>query len=127
MDQTSNNQIMIVGGDSHFLYLMQRYVRRSAYKIISANLGDDLLALAKCEKPVAIVLEVDHPETIGWQALRALKADPEVGKIPVIVCSWLDEEGRGLAEGADIYLRMPILYSDFGATLASITMAEQNE
>lgn len=127
MDQTTNNQIMIVGGDSHFLYLMQRYVRRSAYKIISVNLGDDLLALARCEKPVAIVLEVDLPETIGWQVLRALKADPEVGKIPVIVCSWLDEERRGLAEGADIYLRMPILYSDFGATLASITMAEKNE
>jgi response regulator RpfG family c-di-GMP phosphodiesterase len=127
MDQISNNQVMIVGVDAHFLYLMQRYVRRSAYKIISANLGDDLLALARCQKPIAIVLEVDHPETIGWQVLRALKADPEVRKIPVMVCSWLDEEDRGLAEGADIYLRMPILYSDFGATLASITMAEQNE
>jgi DNA-binding response OmpR family regulator len=120
MYQTSNNQIMIAGGDSHFLYLMQRYVRRSAYEIISANLGDDLLALARCEKPVAIVLEVDLPETIGWQVLRALKADPEVVKIPVIVCSWLDEEGRGLAQGADIYLRMPILYADFETALESI-------
>ncbi len=127
MEQTSNNRIMIVGGDSHFSYLMQRYVRRSAHKIISANLGEDLLALARCEKPVAIVLEVDLPETIGWHILRALKADPEVGKIPVIICSWLDEEVRGLAEGEDIYLRMPILYEDFEAALESILMKEPNE
>jgi DNA-binding response OmpR family regulator len=127
MDYTSNNRIMIVGGDSHFSYLMQRYVRRSAHKIISTSLDEDLLALARCEKPVAIVLEVDNSVTIGWQTLRTLKADPEVGKIPVIVCSWLDEAVRGLAEGADIYLRMPILYADFRAALAAILMKEHNE
>jgi DNA-binding response OmpR family regulator len=127
MDLTSNNRIMIVGGDSHFSYLMQRYVRRCAHKIIPANLGEDLLALARSKKPVAIVLEVDLPETIGWHTLRTLKADPEVGRIPVIVCSWLNEEVRGLAEGADLYLRMPILYADFRAALAAILMKEHNE
>ena len=106
---------------------MQRYVKRSAHKIIFANLGEDLLALARCKKPVAIVLEVDLPETIGWQILRALKTDPEAGKIPVIVCSWLDEEVRGLGEGADTYLRMPILYADFEIALESILMKEHNE
>jgi CheY-like chemotaxis protein len=127
MDKTSSNQIMVVGRDAHFMYLMQRYVRRSAHKIISANQGEDVLGLARCKKPVAIVLEVDLPETIGWHTLRALKSDPEAGGIPVIVCSWLDEEARGLAEGADIYLRLPILYEDFGAALAHILMKEHHE
>ena len=127
MDQTSKNGIMIVGGDSHFSYLMQRYVKRCAYNIVFANRDDDLLALTRCKKPVAIVMEVDLPETIGWQILRTLKADPEAGKTPVIVCSWLDETARGLAEGADIYLRMPILYADFEAALESISMKERNE
>ncbi len=120
MDQILKNRIMIVGENSHFLYLMQRYVRRSAYKIIAGNLGDDLLALARCEKPVVIVLAVDVPETIGWRILRELKTDPEAGRIPIIVCSWLDEENLALAEGADMYMRMPILYADFQAALESI-------
>ena len=124
MEQTSNNRIMIVGGDSHFSYLMQRYVRRCAHQMISVNLGEDLLALARCQKPAAIVLEVDLPETIGWQILRTLKADPEAGRIPVIVCSWMDEELRARAAGADTYLRMPILYADFETALGSILMKE---
>lgn len=117
MDQNAKNRIMIVGGNAHFSYLMQRYVRTSARQIVSANLGEDVLAKARCEKPAAIILEVDLPETIGWHTLRALKADQEVGRIPVIVCSWLDDEARGLEQGADYYLRMPILYADFETAL----------
>lgn len=124
MDQISNNRIMIIGSDAHFLYLMQRYVRRSAHQITSANPVDDWLEMVKCEKPVAIVLEVDLPETIGWRILQTLTTDPEVREIPVIICSWLDEEKRGLAEGAATYLRMPILYEDFEAALTAILKEE---
>ena len=127
MDQPANNRIMIVGGDSHFSYLMQRFVRTSAHRMIRVNPGDDVVSLAKDEKPVAIVLEVDLPETVGWRTLRTLKSDPDACRIPVIVCSWLDESARCLAEGADAYLRMPILYSDFGGTLAAILAKEEND
>jgi len=125
MAQNTNNRIMIVGGDSHFSYLMQRFVRTSAHQVIMANLGDDVLALARHKKPIAIVLEMDLPDTAGWRTLRALKADPQVGKIPVIACSWLDEEARGLAEGASVYLRMPILHTDFAAALADILAGDK--
>jgi CheY-like chemotaxis protein len=120
MSQNTNNRIMIVGGDAHFSYLMQRFVRTNAHQVVVANLGEDVLALARCKKPIAIVLEMDLPDTAGWRTLRTLKADPEVGKIPVIACSWLDEEARGLAEGASVFLRMPILHTDFAVALAAI-------
>ena len=127
MDQTTNKRIMIVGGDPHFLYLMQRFVRTSAHQMVPVNLGDDVLALVRDEKPLAIVLEVDLPETVGWHTLRTLKSDPDVGRIPVIACSWLDESARGLGEGASVYLRMPIIYSDFEVALASILVEEKND
>jgi DNA-binding response OmpR family regulator len=126
MNQIADRRIMIVGRDSHFSYLLQRFVRTSAHGVISANIGEDVLSLARYQKPVAIVLELDMPETVGWHTLRTLKSDPEAGRIPVIVCSWLDESVRGLAEGADVYLRMPFLYEEFGAALAAILKEEEN-
>lgn len=126
MDEIANKRIMIVGMDSHFSYLLQRFVRKSAHRVIPVNLGDDVVSLAKDENPVAIVLELDMPETVGWQTLRTLKSDPEAGRIPVIVCSWQDESARGLAEGADVYLRMPFLYEEFGTALAAILTEEEN-
>ena len=126
MKQNSNQQIMIVSRDLHSSYLLQRFVRKSARKVITAIHSDDVLSLARCEKPVAIVLEVDTPESVGWQMLRTLRADPETKEIPVMVCSWLDDSARGLAEGADIYLRMPFLYEEFGTALATLLTKEEN-
>ena len=126
MDKISKKRIMIAGRDSYFSYLLQRFVRTSAYRAIPVNLGDDVLSLAREEKPVAIVLEVDGPEVTGWHTLRALKSDPDAGRIPVIVCSWLDESARGLAEGADMYLRMPFLYEEFGAALTTLLGEDEN-
>jgi two-component system phosphate regulon response regulator PhoB len=127
MDQTANNRIMIIGGDSHFSYLMQRYIRNSAHNIIFADLGGDVLAQARCEKPVAIILAVEPPESVGWHFLQVLKSDLEVGKIPVIVCSWVDDETHCLELGADFYLHMPILFADFESALIATLSKDQNE
>jgi len=127
MDQIAKKRIMVVGRDSHFSYLLQRFVSTSAYRTIPVNPGDDILSLARSEKPVAIVLEVDSPETVGWHTLRALKSDLQASQIPVIVCSWIDESARGLAEGADAYLRMPFLYEEFGSALTNLLGEEEND
>jgi DNA-binding response OmpR family regulator len=126
MDQISKKRIMIAGRGSHFSYLLQRFVRTSAYRAVPVTLDDDVLSLARNEKPVAIVLEVDGPEVVGWQTLHALKSDPDASHIPVIVCSWLDDSARCLAEGADVYLRMPFLHEEFGAALTTLLEEEEN-
>ncbi len=126
MNQNSSERIMIVGRDVPFSYLLQRFVRKSARQVFAAILSDDVLSLARCEKPAAIVLEVDTPENVGWHMLRTLKSDPETKQIPVMVCSWLDESARGQAEGADVYLRMPFLYEEFGTALAALLTKEEN-
>jgi len=109
----STSTIIIIGNDADFCYLMQRYVRQSGHRMIAAGLGEGALELARREQPVAVVLEVDLPGTVGWDVLRALKADEATRDIPVLVCSWLDEKECGLAEGVSGYLRKPVLYEDF--------------
>jgi DNA-binding response OmpR family regulator len=127
MTQIASERIMIVSRDLDSSYLLQRFVRTSDRQVIPAVHSDDVLLLARYEKPVAIVLEVDTPETVGWHMLRTLKSDPETRQIPVMICSWLDESARGLAEGADAYLRMPILYEEFGAALNSLLQTDNHD
>jgi DNA-binding response OmpR family regulator len=58
--------------------------------------------------PAAVVLEIELPQLDGWEVLAALKADPSTVAIPVIIASAVDDRPRGLALGADEYLRKPI-------------------
>jgi response regulator RpfG family c-di-GMP phosphodiesterase len=127
MTQISSERIMIVSRDLNTSYLLQRFVRTSARPVIAAVHSDDVLSLARCEKPVAIVMEVDTPETAGWHMLRTLKSDPETRRIPVMICSWVDETASGLSEEADVFLRMPILYDEFGAALYTLLAKDQDD
>lgn len=115
--------IMVIGNDAHLCYLLQRYVKESGHQIEFSLLTNDVSEVVHKNRPAAIVLEVDLPNTIGWDVLRSLKKDQALCNIPVVLCSWLDEERRGLEEGADIYMRMPILYHEFLAALSAIGIA----
>ena len=48
-----------------------------------------------------IVLDIILPQLDGWDLLAAVKADPDVADIPVIIVSMLDERGKGFALGLD--------------------------
>jgi len=118
MGKTEDSSIMVIGADSHFCYVLRRYVKKSERKIVFSYSGEDALALAQREMPAAIILEVDQPN--GWSILRVLKENPVTCKIPIILCGWLDEEKRGIEAGAQKYLRKPILFEDYFEALKAV-------
>lgn len=112
--------IMVIGDDSNFCYLMRRYVLKSNHQIVFSYLGEDALAIAEREKPVAIIIEINPSGSVSWRLLQSIKSNLLTCKTPVILCSWQDEEKQSLEKGANAFLRMPILYDDFQAVLATI-------
>jgi CheY-like chemotaxis protein len=48
------------------------------------------------------------PDMDGWSVLRALKADPVLRTIPVIMLSMIDDRMRGYSLGAVDYLTKPV-------------------
>jgi CheY-like chemotaxis protein len=120
MDQALPAKIMVIGDDTNFCYLMRRYIRESCCSLVPIHTVENILEVALQANPAAIILEINPHTTMGWLALRSLKSNPEVSHIPVILCSWQDDEPRGISEGADIYLRMPILYDDYLGALQRV-------
>ena len=55
-----------------------------------------------------ITLDVLMPGMDGWAVLTALKADPALSDIPVIMLTIMDEKQMGYALGAADYLTKPI-------------------
>jgi len=48
-------------------------------------------------RPTAITLDVMMPDLDGWSVLAALRKDPELADIPVIMVTIVDEHRRGIA------------------------------
>ena len=57
---------------------------------------------------MAITLDVMMPEMDGWSVLAALKADPSLRDIPVIMLTMVDDPERGFTLGAADYATKPV-------------------
>jgi CheY-like chemotaxis protein len=100
--------ILVVDDDSTARALMERYLTREGFDVVTAGGGLDALRLARELHPAAITLDVMMPDLDGWTVLAALKGDPTLSDIPVILMTVADEKGRGYSLGATEYMVKPI-------------------
>lgn len=117
MKDQADPVIMIVGEDSEFVYLMQRYISQRGCQSLATRPDPRTVDVARAKVPLAILIDVESPKAAGWEVLKRLKADRTTQEIPIVVCSWLDEQTHSLQEGAVAYLRKPIMYDDLSTVL----------
>jgi CheY-like chemotaxis protein len=58
--------------------------------------------------PRAIILDVLMPGIDGWSVLTAIKSDPRLADVPVIMASIVEDKNLGFALGAADFLTKPI-------------------
>jgi len=79
------------------------------------------------ERPDVVILDVMMPGPSGLDVCRAMRTDPRLTAIPVIVLTagGLDEdEAEALAAGASAFLKKPFLPSILLATMTSLLDGE---
>ncbi len=81
-------------------------------KVIRASSGAEGIKKAQEEQPDTILLDVNMPETDGFEVCNILKTKAETKHIPVIILTGMqtDSESRikGLNIGADAFLNKPV-------------------
>jgi CheY-like chemotaxis protein len=103
---------VLVVDDAADIRLLQRAVLgRSGFSVVEASGGPDALAaLAADPLPDAVVLDVQMPVMDGWETLAAIRSDPRLVEVPVILCTVkarpTDTE-RAWRAGCDGYLSKP--------------------
>lgn len=104
--------VLSIEDDEQVASLYERYLAPQGYKVIPLTEPEKAVSRAKEIKPFAITLDIMMPGMDGWTVLLNLKNDPETKSIPVIVCSILDEEEKGISLGASDYLVKPFMQEE---------------
>jgi CheY-like chemotaxis protein len=116
--------ILVVDDDPTVLDLMRRFLEREGFSVVTASGGQEGLRLAREIQPAAITLDVMMPDLDGWTVLAAIKGDPELAEIPVVLASIVDEKSRGYSLGAVDYMIKPIDRERLVEVLRSICSPE---
>ncbi len=104
---------------------MRQYLARllaERYGVETASDGEEALALIKLHRPDLILSDVMMPKLDGFGLLKALREDPQLKTIPVVLLSArAGEESRveGLEHGADDYLIKPFSAKELFARVAA--------
>ena len=100
--------VLVIDDEAAVRDLMQRFLTKEGFRIVTASAGEEGLRRARELRPDAITLDVMMPGMDGWAVLSALKADPDLADIPVIMLTIVDDRNLGYALGASDYLTKPI-------------------
>jgi hypothetical protein len=100
---------------------MARYLEREGFVVRSATGGREGLKLAREMHPAAITLDINMPDLDGWTVLAAIKGDPLLADIPVVLVTIEDNRSRGYSLGATEYMTKPVDRERLIALLREIT------
>jgi len=90
---------------------------------LTAETGEEAIAKARAEKPDVILMDVVMPGTNGFQVTRQIARDPDLGHIPVIMCTSKTQETDriwGLRQGAKDYVTKPINADELLGKIAAL-------
>ncbi|MHC6227774.1 twitching motility response regulator PilH [Pseudomonas sp. X10] len=104
-------RVLIVDDSPTEMYKLTEMLEKHGHQVLKANNGADGVALARQEKPDAVLMDIVMPGMNGFQATRQLSKDAETSAIPVIIVTTKDQETDkvwGQRQGARSYLTKPV-------------------
>ncbi len=105
--------VLVIDDDPAQRELMTRFLGREGFGALTAADGYAGLRLARALRPRAILLDVTMPGLDGWSVLSALKADPVLAEIPVVMVTFVEERGLATSLGAADYVMKPVKWERF--------------
>ncbi len=106
----SKRKILIVDDERYILHILDFSLGAEGYEVITAGDGEQAVERTRSDRPDLIVMDIMMPKMDGFEACKAIKADPDTQSIPVIMLTAKGREidkKRGLDAGADEYLTKP--------------------
>ena len=103
-------KVLIADDEQNIVISLDFLLRREGFEVLVAADGEEALAKIRSDRPDLVLLDVMMPKMNGFDVCQALRADPELASIRVLM---LTAKGRdtevtkGLGLGADAYMTKP--------------------
>lgn len=105
-------KILLVDDSKVALFSERLILERSGlYEVVVAVDGDQVLEMVESEQPDIIVMDVIMPTMTGFEACRALRAQPATKEIPIVLVTTRGEAcnvEEGYESGCNDYVTKPV-------------------
>jgi len=120
-------KVLVVDDEQEIVRVVQAYLERAGYKVVTAGDGQMALHQFRHERPDLIVLDLMLPELDGLDVCRAIRKESNV---PIIMLTARVEEVDkliGLELGADDYITKPFSPRELVARVRAVLRRVQSQ
>lgn len=113
-------KIFLIEDDLTMQALLQTYLQFEGFEVMLQNKEeklDEVVANIRREMPDVVLLDVYLPQVNGFDLLAALREDPELKELRVVMTSGMDFNERCLREGANAFILKPYMPDDLVKTI----------
>ena len=104
-------KILIVEDNEPNRDMLSRRLERRGFEVVVAVDGAEGVAKSKSDHPDIVLMDMSLPVMNGWEATRAIKADPATSAMPVIALtahSMPGDREKAMEAGCDDYDVKPV-------------------
>ena len=119
----SPGRILVADDNPANVKLLEDLLRYHGYEVEAAFDGESALAALQVRPADLLLLDVLMPGLDGYEVCRAVRADPALAMLPVVMVTALgdrEERVRGLDAGADDFLSKPLNPPELVARVRSL-------
>ncbi|MGD1806337.1 ATP-binding response regulator [Dapis sp. BLCC M126] len=117
----SSRLVLIVEAVPRFIEDLTNKLTGLGYRVVIARSGTEAVEKARKLQPKLIFLNPLLPLLSGWDVLTLLKTDTDTCQIPVVITSTRGEKERGIINGANKFLTLPVEKSALEKMLTEFT------
>ena len=115
--------VLVVDDSPQIRRMVRMTVERRGLRVIEAGDGSAAWRLLADERPDLVILDVMMPGPSGLDVCRAIRADPALGGVPVVILTadgLADTEADARSAGASAFMAKPFLPSALRALVESL-------
>lgn len=120
--------ILLVDDDVGTRLSISDYLELSGYSVITANDGQEALAMVEEFHPDLMVTDIVMPRMNGYELVRQVRQKPRFRLLPVILLTArtrTQERILGYQSGCDLYLPKPFELEELGAAIRNLLARSQ--
>lgn len=107
MEEAPRKKILVVDDDTNILMLLELYLKKENFDIVTCENGLDALTLFREENPDLVLLDVMLPGMSGFEVLAEIRKKSDVPIIMLTARGSTADRVEGLENGADDYVSKP--------------------
>ncbi len=103
-------RILVVDDDKQIVRLIQSYLEKAGFYVLTASDGEDAMRVIRRERPDLVVLDLMLPKRDGYEVTEWLRGNASLAATPILMLTARVEDTDkilGLELGADDYLTKP--------------------